>query len=180
MGLVLPTLIIKSNHLWKVSQRDLPWGSSGRSALVYSPSCSPIPLRFLLHRHNTFCFPIVSSYYSLIFLLHHSFSLSWIIAINMLGKKILSWHFHSPHYCPNSLYLLLIMLSYHSFLIWLQSCFCFISTSLKLFLPVSLVTSVTSVSSQFSSFLTKLVAFDTFYHSILLETFFLTFHSKIS
>lgn len=95
------------------------------------------------------------------------------------GKKALSWPFHSLRYCLNSLlfhsaelYLLPIMFSYYSFLIWLQSCFCFISTPLKPFLSLFLVTSVTSISSQFSCFLTTLAAFDTVCHSLFLETFF--------
>ena len=88
-------------------------------------------------------------------------------------RKILSWPFHSPHYCPNSLFLLLKMLSLSFFLNLASVMLWFIINFTE--------TILASVSgdlcdfSQFSvlMFLDRLTAFDTCYHSILFETFLL-------
>lgn len=77
----------KSNHLWEVSQRDLLWGSSGRSAL-YSLSHSLKPqLEILLDGHNHICFLQPLHITQISPLLHHHLSLSDYYHQHSRGKK---------------------------------------------------------------------------------------------
>lgn len=103
---------------------------------------------------------------------------SRIITINILGgkKRLLTFSFPSLLLQFSAFHLvelcsLPIMLSYHSFLIWLQSCFCFILTPLKLFFT-SLPGDHCDIN-QFSILIFPV--FDTVFHSILLKSFFLFF-----
>lgn len=118
--------------------------------------------------NNHFCFSIIPSDQSNISLLHHHFSLPWIITIDILGGGnpldlfipliALTLCFHLA-----GLYLLPVMLSYRSFLIRLH----IISAE-----PV--LTSVPGDLCEFNQF-SVLIFLDKTYNFICLETFFFPF-----